>query len=404
MTLYGPFEQIVTLDNLPANGPIADKELELIEDGGVVVENGVIKEIGRFDELRKKKHILREVKTPAVLLPGIIDAHTHLCFAGSRIADYAMRLEGQSYQEITSQGGGILDTVRKTRATSNHDLVHLMLGRANVLMQQGVTTCEVKSGYGLSVDEEIRMLAAICEAARSHPVDIIPTCLAAHTKPWEFARYSDYLKHLELKLLPKLQELQLTKRIDIFVEEGGFTSDIARPYLKAAKALGFSIIVHADQFSRGGALLAAEVGALSADHLEASTDEDFQALKEKNVFPIVLPGATLGLGMPFPHARKILDSGLPLVIASDWNPGTAPMGNLLLQAAVLGAAQKLSMAETWAAITFRAAAALELNDRGIIRQGLRADLIAFPCADYREILYHQGTLMPHFVMTQGTVN
>lgn len=399
--LIGPFSQILTMDGLPKNGVIKDEQLEIIQNGGVRVKAGIIQEIGDFEGIHKAEDQIYKINIPSVLMPGLIDAHTHICFAGSRSKDYALRLSGLTYQEIARSSGGILETVTKTREASKKELVRLLEQRAGHLLTHGVTTCEVKSGYGLTLEDEIKILEAIQTASKNQSVDLIPTCLAAHIKPGEFQTNEEYLHFIAEKLFPELIQKNLSKRIDIFVEEGAFSHDEARPYLEMAKKAGFSLCIHADQFSRGGALLASEIHALSADHLEQSSEEDFLALKKNGVFPIVLPGASLGLGIPFAPARAIIDAGLPLVIASDWNPGSAPMGLLLLQAAVLGAAEKLSMAETIAAITTRAASALELKDRGLLKKGLRADMIAFPCQNYKDILYNQGALLPSYKFIKG---
>lgn len=395
----GPFQQIITMDNLPASGPIEDALLNVIENGMIHIKEGKIEAIGPDGSLEKIHH--QDISTPQILLPGFIDAHTHLCYAGTRTADYAARLSGKSYQEIAAAGGGIKETVKKTRAATEQDLLALLLGRLQKELEKGITTCEIKSGYGLTIDEEVKLLNVILEARKHHPIDIISTCLAAHTIPPEYACSLDYLDDVINRLFPLLKEKNLSNRIDIFVEKEAFTVDEARYYLKKAQEHGFSLIVHADQFSRGGALLSAEMQALSADHLEQSIEADAEALKKKHVHPIVLPGASLGLGMPYAPARMLLDEGLPLVIASDWNPGSAPMGNLLAQASILAAAQHLTVAETLAAMTDRAAAALDLNDRGKLAVGKRADMVAFSCADYRDILYYQGSLLPTAVYIKG---
>ena len=392
--LYGPFEQLLTMSRLPEGGPIADSQLELIPQAGIAVQEGKIAAIGPFSELRPTAIQVHELEGSFVALPGFIDAHTHLCFAGDRALDYTRRLNGETYEEIAAQGGGILETVRKTRAASEEHLIALLLRRLDLMRREGVTTCEIKSGYGLSVMEELKMLNAIAAAASLQTVSLIPTCLAAHTCPPEFKSASDYLNALITDLLPLLKRSRLASRIDIFIEAGAFSPAQGKRYLLAAKEVGFQLTVHADQFTRGGAALAAQVGAASADHLEASTSEEWGQLKAARVVPVVLPGATLGLGLPFAPARGILDAGLPLAIASDWNPGSAPMGSLVTQAALLGMNQKLTQAETLAALTVRAARALRLLDRGALIPGARADCLFFACKDYREILYYQGGLKP----------
>lgn len=398
--LYGPFSQIVTMDDLPSAGPLQDSQLEIVAEGGILVENGFITDIGPFEQL-KGRGVHHEVPRPSVAIPGLIDAHTHACYAGSRATDYAKRVSGMTYQEIAASGGGIHDTVKSTRAASEQLLEELLLNRMSTALSDGVTTCEIKSGYGLSLDDELKILRVIKTVSKQQPVDLVPTCLAAHVRPPEFQKNCEYLDHLKNNLLPLILKEKLAKRIDIFVEENAFSVDEARAYLTHAKNLGFSVCLHADQFSRGGVTLASEINALSADHLEVSNSADALALKKSNVIPVVLPGASLGLGMHFAPARLFLDHHLPLVIASDWNPGSAPMGKLLLQAAVLGAYEHLTIAETLAAITYRAAKALELDDRGILARGKRADIAIYSLSDYREILYYQGSSLPSMVISKG---
>jgi imidazolonepropionase len=392
--LLGPFRQIVTMRNLPFGGPIDDSQLELIVDGGIVSNNGTIESIGSYKELASDRSIPIDettvCRTPTVAIPGLIDCHTHICFAGNRARDYALRLSGVTYQEIAARGGGILDTVSQTRKATTEELAEGIIQRAKQLASRGITTCEVKSGYGLSVEHELKMLQAIKLAAERSPIQLIPTCLAAHTKPPEFNSHKEYLDYLLRELLPIVKRDKLANRIDIFVEKEAFDPTIAKNYLLEAKRMGFELTIHADQFSAGGSALAAQVGARSAEHLEVSGFAEIEALRKGNVIPVVLPGATLGLGLPFAPARAFLDAQLPLAIASDWNPGSAPMGHLLLQAALLGTAEKLTMAETLAGITYRAANALGLKDRGTIAVGKRTDLTLFSTSDYREILYNQG--------------
>jgi len=401
--IIGPFSQILTMDNLPVSGPIPDSILSVIPNACLKVSNGVIDDILPYNKKALEGCDFHEITEPAVALPGFIDAHTHLCFAGTRAADYSQRLSGASYQEIAAKGGGILLTVEQTRHASANELLESLLNRLQKARNGGITTCEIKSGYGLNIVDELKILEVIQEATKLQPITLVPTCLAAHTIPKEFQSAQAYLDMLCQELLPILKKRHLCQRIDIFVDKSAFTIEQAREYLSYAKQLGFSLIIHADQFDRGGALLAADINALSADHLEFTNLNDAHALASSGVIPIVLPGATLGLGLPFAPARMLLDAGLPLVIASDWNPGSAPMGNLLTQAALLGAAQKLTMAETFAAITCRAAKSLEFDDRGVLKQGMRADVTIFSCADYREILYQQGNLRPCTTFIEGHI-
>jgi len=339
-----------------------------------------------------------------VALPGMIDVHTHICWTGSRAGDYALRQSGKSYLEIAAMGGGIWDTVLKTREATLEELSEEVEQRAYKLLKLGVTTIEVKSGYGLSVAFELKILEAIALANKRCLAELIPTCLAAHILPKDFnGNETEYLEYLTEKLLPEVKKLKLSNRVDIFVEKSAFSTNEAKTYLSKAKEMGFEIVLHGDQFSAGTAALALEVNAASIDHLEAANDQEIAILSKGNVIPVILPGASIGLGDPFAPARKLLDAGTSLVIASDWNPGSAPMGNLLVEAAILGTMEKLTMSEVWAALTCRAACAIRKMDRGILKSGYLADVIAFKTSDYKEILYRQGQLNAGMIWKNGEI-
>ncbi|MGY0037505.1 imidazolonepropionase [Pedobacter sp. NJ-S-72] len=403
--LIGPFSEILTLSGLALNGAIDDSQLQVIRSGGVIVEDGIIRATGDFETLRASNPELEidEVEGEQVLLPGFIDCHTHICFAGSRAKDYSLRIQGKTYLEIAKSGGGIWDSVTQTRAAEESRLVELLKQRVQRHLADGVTTIEIKSGYGLDIANELKMLRAIKTVSSTTQADLIPTCLAAHLLPKDFeGSQVDYLNHILADLLPLIKAENLAGRVDIFIEESAFDRAASVPYLQAAKAMGFEITVHADQFTTSGLEVAIEVGAVSADHLEASTAREAALLKGSETVAVVLPGASLGLGMQYAPARKLLDAGACLAIASDWNPGSAPMGDLLMQAAVMSAAEKLSTAEVFAGLTYRAAKALNIKDRGILAEGMLADMQAYPCNDYREILYHQGKIKPGIVWKNGT--
>lgn len=404
--LIGPFTQLLTMNNIPLKGSLNDNQLEIIPDGGIVVCEGKIVKVGNFDllgdEFGDRNTIIDYIDSDMVVIPGMIDPHTHLCWAGSRANDYALRLAGKSYLEIAQGGGGIGDTVEKTRVASSADLEASLTERAKTYLRNGVTTIEVKSGYCLNTGGELKLLEVIGKVNKKLSVDLIPTCLAAHIKPSDFhGSQADYLESIINELLPVIRSGNLTNRIDIYIDKGAFTPSEALVYLNQAKNLGFDLVIHGDQFTEGGVAVASELGALSVDHLETMNDHEIKLLATSNVIPIVLPGSSLGLGGRFAPARKLLDAGCSLAIGSDWNPGSAPMGDLLLQTALLGIFEKMTMAESLAGITFRAARALNLTDRGVLSLGLLADMAGFPVADYREIIYHQGSLDPSVVWKRG---
>lgn len=404
MKLSGPFKQIITLNHLSLKGKLNDEQLEIITDGGILTEDGMVLEVNNFEVLKEKfpDSEIDLIENEQIALPAFVDAHTHICFGGNRANDFAMRNAGKTYLEIAESGGGIWSSVQHTRKASEEDLIDGILKRTNILLHQGITTIEIKSGYGLNVDEELKMLRAIKKAQTKTKATLIPTCLSAHLKPRDFEGSSeDYLNYILDEILPKVKEENLANRVDIFIEKSAFQPEESKNFLLKAKELGFQITVHADQFTAGSSRIAVEVGAKSADHLEATIDEDIEFLANSDTVAIALPGASLGLGEPFSPARKILDKGGILAIATDWNPGSAPMGNLVAQASILATYQKLTTAEVLAAITFRAAYALGLEDRGILAKGKKADFITYETDNFQNILYNQGSLKPSKVYING---
>ncbi|WP_422350033.1 imidazolonepropionase [Flagellimonas sp.] len=399
--LIGPFSQLLPMTHLSVKGSLKDVDLPIIENGGILVSEGKIKAIGVYKDLKSPDVDVHHIEGQYVCLPGFVDSHTHICFGGSRARDYALRNAGASYLEIAKAGGGIWDTVTQTRKASQEELEVGIIDRSKVHLQNGTTTIEVKSGYGLSVEEELKMLRAIKNANTKTSADLVSTCLAAHMKPKDWNGEVAYLDEINAKLFPVIKAENLSQRVDAFIEESAFTPEEIEPYFKKAQEMGFDITVHADQFTTGGSEVAIKFGAISADHLEASTEREVELLAKSNVIATALPGASLGLGCAYTPARKILDAGGALAIASDHNPGSAPMGDLLTQASILGTFEKLSNAEVLAGITFRAAAALNLSDRGTLESGNLADFVVFPTDNYQEITYHQGQLKPVAVWKNG---
>ncbi len=402
----GPFRQLVPMTGLPERGAVRDEQLLIQENAGIITENGLIRETGTHEELlekaRQENVEINLLEREYVVLPGFIDSHTHICFGGSRARDYAMRNAGKSYLEIARAGGGIWDTVTKTREASEEELAKLTARRANELLQRGITTAEVKSGYGLSVNQELKMLRAIRTAAENTACTLVPTCLAAHMVPRDYdGTPEEYLREIIDHLFPVIKSEGLARRVDAFIEESAFTSENIQPYFKRAAEMGFDITVHADQFHTGGSEVAVEFRAVSADHLEASGEQEISMLAGSDTIATALPGASVGLGMAFTPARQILDEGGVVAIASDWNPGSAPMGDLLTQASLLGTFGKLSNAEVLAGITERAAKALRLEKAGRLEAGYMADMVLFETSDFNDILYRQGQLKPAMVIKKG---
>ena len=388
--------------NLPERGAISDNSLEIIDDGGVVIEDGKIIEVGDFLSLSKNDLDVKEITYPCVLLPGFIDSHTHVCHYGNRSDEYAKRNSGISYQQILEEGGGIHNTMNSTSNSTDEQLTDDTLNRLKRHFQEGVLTCEVKSGYAPNLEDEVRMLRIINEIDSSNDIDLIPTCLAAHVTPKKYESSKKYLDSIVNDLLPIIKEENLSNRVDIFIEEKAFSITEASNFLEKIKN-DFYITAHANQFTSGGLKVGVDNGAVSVDHLEVITDQEIDYLSKSDTTGVVLPGCSLGLGIPFAPARKLLDNNCKVSIASDWNPGSAPMGDLLMQASLLGSTEKLSNAEVLAGITCRAANALSLEDRGSLESGKIADMIGFKTNDFRDILYNQGKLKPSFICKRGKI-
>lgn len=404
--LYGPFKELVTLKDIPLHGALNDDQVSIIKEGGIIVEDGKVFELGNYETLSKKHASVEKVlnnDSEKIAVPSFIDCHTHICWAGDRTNDYALRVAGKPYLEVAASGGGIMSTVRATRKATEEELVEAILIHASELLKQGVGIVEIKSGYGLNHEDELKMLRAIKMANTQTPVELISTFLGAHIKPKDFdGSNSEYLQMLLKETVPVIQKEKLCTRSDIFVEEGAFSEEEATEYAKTLIDLGFDMTMHVDQFHSGGGKLAVELGCVSADHLEFTDDEGVRSFSNSETVAVALPGASLGLGMRFTPCRKLLDENACVAIATDWNPGSAPMGDLLAQSALIGASENLSIAETLAGITFRAARALRVNE-GRIEEGRMARFNVFETDDYRKIFYLQGKLRPTFTVLENEI-
>jgi imidazolonepropionase len=405
MKLIGPFKQVVTLANLSLRGKLSDEQLEIIVDGGILIDNEKIQKVGNFEILKSENQDIEieTVEGEQIVLPAFVDSHTHICFGGNRANDFAMRNAGKTYLEIAESGGGIWSSVQHTRNASEEELLKTLLERIDFLISLGIATIEVKSGYGLDIENELKMLRMIKKAQGQTKATLVPTCLSAHLKPRDFeGSNQEYLNYIITEILPKVKEENLAQRVDIFIEKSAFQPEESKEFLLKTKDLGFEITVHADQFTPGSSRIAVEVGAKSADHLEATIDEDIDFLAQSDTVATALPGASLGLGEKFTPARKLLDAGAILAIASDWNPGSAPMGNLITQASILATFEKLTTAEVLAGMTFRSAFALGLEDRGKLENGLKADFVTFKTNNFQNVLYNQGSLKAENVYIDGS--
>jgi len=383
------------------------RALPITTDGAAVLRDGVVDWIGPAADLPPLPPDAEVIDaTSQVVLPGFVDSHTHLIFAGSREDEFEQRLQGLSYQQIAERGGGINATVRRVRAASKEELKALARPRLRRLLQHGVTTVEVKSGYGLTVADEVKCLEAVAELNAEGPWELVPTFLGAHAVPPEYRSNRDgYLRLLIDEMLPEIARQKLARFCDVFCEAGVFDLKESERILNRARDLGFGLKLHADELTPlGGAELAAHLGAVSADHLLCITEAGIDALAKSGTVATLLPGTAFFLGLPYAPARKLIERSVRVALASDCNPGTCPTENLPLIGAMACTQMKMLPHEVIDALTINAAAALGLGDRiGSIEVGKQADLVIFDVPDYRQLFYHFGVNHVWRVIKRGQV-
>jgi len=385
----------------------AQTRLDLVPDAAVLVREGRVAFAGPAAALPRVDASVRRIDARGRLVtPGFVDAHTHLVFAGERANEFALRNQGASYLEIAAAGGGIASTVAATRAASEDELVALARPRLRRLLAQGVTTAEVKSGYGLSLESELKMLRAIQRLDAEGPIALVPTLLAAHALPPELASDREaYVRRCIEEIVPAVAEAHLARFCDAFVEQGAFTAAEARRILGAAKARGLTPRLHVDQLTGGkGAELAAELGAATADHLENVSPSGIAALARAGVTAVLVPASTWFLRQgAYAPGRALADAGVNLALGTNVNPGSAMSESfaLTLSLACLGCG--LSPAEALYAATAGGARALGLPDRGRIAPGLRADVVVHACRTVEHLPYHAATSHAERVIIGGEV-
>jgi len=375
---------------------VAGPRLGIVENGAMLVREGRIERVGARAEIEPLIGPQCEVVDAGgrVAMPGFVDAHTHVVFAGHRAAEFEQRCAGASYQEIAAAGGGIRATVRATRAATADELIEAARTRLEWMLRAGTTTAEVKSGYGLSLDDELKMLRVIRRLNEAGPLRLAPTFLGAHEVPDEYRnRRGEYLDLIVNEMLPRVAAGNLAEYCDAFCEEGVFTLAETRRVFEAARTRGLGLRLHADQLSNsGGARLAAELRATTADHLEQTDAAGIAALAEAGVQPVLLPGSVFALGLQrYPAARAMIDAGLAVVLATDFNPGSSPTPSMPLILFLACTQMKMTPAEAIAAATINAAHSLGRGSSvGSLEPGKLADFVIHDCADYREVVYWVG--------------
>ncbi|MGE5176256.1 MAG: imidazolonepropionase [Hyphomicrobiales bacterium] len=341
-----------------------------------------------------------------LVAPGFVDAHTHLPFAGTREMEFEARARGERYEEIAARGGGIRSSVRSLRATGEDDLAATVARRLETLLAQGTTTVEAKSGYGLALEEETKQLRAVRRAAAGSALDVVPTFLGAHEVPDEYRdRRAAYVRLLAEEMIPAVAREGLARFADVFCDRGVFTVEESRTILAAGAAHGLRPKLHADELADvGAASLAAELRAISADHLLHASDAGLRAMAAAGVVAVLLPGTALTLGLPYARARDMVALGLPVALATDFNPGSTMSSSMPLMLTLAVTQMRLTPAEAWMAATANGAAAIGEGERlGRLQPGFQADFCLFDAEDYRHIPYHYGHEHVRTVVKRGRI-
>jgi len=399
--------ELVTCSGFKAKHGKDMSDLYVIMDGAVVVVDGIIKAVGTTKEILKSyKELEFDVidATGKTVLPGFVDSHTHFVFGGYRAEEFSWRLRGDKYMDIMQRGGGIVNTVKATRQASKQELVKVGLKRLNSMLSFGVTTVEGKSGYGLDFETEIKQLEVMKELNEIHPLDVVRTFLGAHATPSEYlGRQDDYIDFIIENVLPKVVDKKLAQFCDVFCENNVFSVKQSKKLLSKAKEMGLKLKIHADEIVQlGGAELAAELGAVSADHLLQASDEGIKAMAKSTVVATLLPCTAFSLRESFARGREMIDSGCAVALATDFNPGSCFTESIPLVFALACLQMNLSIEEAIIALTINGAAAVNRADEiGSIDIGKKADIIILEFPSYKYIPYHVGVSTVEKVIKNG---
>ncbi|QNI32339.1 imidazolonepropionase [Alloacidobacterium dinghuense] len=383
------------------------RDLGIVDDGAMLVRDRRIAAVGARNEIEPAATDDTEVIDVGgrVVMPGFVDAHTHLVFAGNRAEEFEMRCAGMTYQQIAERGGGIRSTVRSTREATEGELVTAGQKHARWFLQGGTTTVEAKSGYGLTVHDELKLLRAIRRVSETTSLRCVPTFLGAHEIPDEYKTQADkYVDLIVDEMLPVVAKENLAEFCDVFCESKVFSVTQADRVLSAAKRLGLGLRVHADQFTSSGAIdLAATLGAKTVDHLEQTTRDSIAVMKKLDVQPVLLPGSVYAIGsQKYAPARAMIEAGLPVVIATDFNPGSSPTTSMTMILSLACTQMKMTPAEAVTASTINAAWSLNrAHEIGSLEPGRIADFVIHDAEDYRELAYFFGNHRPHAVFAAG---
>lgn len=401
--------QVVTCSGFRAKSGKEMSELNIITDGAVLIKDGIIKAVGKTEDILslpgfdESQYAVTDASGKAVL-PGFTDSHTHFVFGGYRAEEFSQRLRGDSYMEIMKRGGGILSTVNATRQASKQELIESGLKRLDSMLSYGVTTVEGKSGYGLDTDTEIKQLEVMTELNRLHPIDIVRTFLGAHAVPPAYnGRTDEFVSYMADEVMPRAVDRELAEFCDIFCEENVFSVSQSRKLLTKAKQMGLKLKLHADEMvSLGGAELAAELGAVSADHLLQASDKGIRRMAEAGVVATLLPGTAFSLKESYARGRYMIDQGCAVALATDFNPGSCFTESVPLIFALATLYMNITPEEAVTAFTINAAAAIDRADTiGSLDPGKIGDVIILEFPSYRYIPYHIGVSTVEKVIKRG---
>ena len=383
------------------------KDVKIYENQSILIEDGKIKAIGQDPNWEKQVPAEKQLNAQGkAVLPGFVDSHTHLVFGGYRPDEFLWRMSGMSYMEIMERGGGILNTMKATRAASEEELVDHALDHLKKMLAMGVTTVEAKSGYGQDHDTEIRQMKAVRELNKRQPIELVSTFLGAHAVPPEFAgRGDDFLEFLIHDVMPEVAQDHLAEFCDVFCEKGVFSIEQSRHLLTEARKMGFKLKIHADEIvSLGGAELAGELHATSADHLLHASDAGIKAMAENGVVSTLLPTTAFCLKEPFARAREMIDAGCAVALATDFNPGSGFTFSVPLMIGLAVIYMGMSAEEAITALTLNGAAAVDRADRiGSLEAGKQADLVILQYPSYKFLPYHTGVNIVETVVKNGKV-
>ena len=408
VTLLKNPKQIVTIDSDGKNYKRGSemKDIGQLENHSILIENGKIKKIIKNSYISKSKFDREIDLTDKTLLPGLVECHTHTAFAGSRAEEFKLKLQGIGYEEITKRGGGITNTMRAVRNSSFDELIEIIKPRIDYFISQGITTLEIKSGYGLSFYDEIKLMQVIKELNKIFSIDIVSTFLGAHTFPPEYKNDNDkYINMITTELIPYVCKNNLASFCDVFCESTAFSAEQTEAIFKIAANCGLKLKLHTEQFnSIGGLEIALKMNATSVDHLEVLKEEQIELFGKSNTTAVLLPGVSFFLDYDYAPARKLIDAGAIVALATDFNPGSSHIANFQLIMSLAALKMDMTIEEIFTAVTLNAAHALDLSDKlGSIEVGKNADFSIFEANDYSELVYNIGKNLNVMTIKNGEI-